>query len=81
MSSIKIFAENTDFERLLGISVTDTANIRLFASNDDISLEYDDRVQLIFTPNNPALITGVEGHGQYIRTNATVRIIDIDGKW
>ena len=74
-------ADTSDFERLLLITVRNTANIRLFASNDDISLEYDDRVQLVFTPDNPALITCVEGLGQYIRTTATVKIIDNDGEW
>ena len=74
-------AEASDFETLLVISVRNTADIRLFTSNDDISLEYDDRVRLVFTPDNSALITAVESLGQYIRTNAIVRIIDIDGKW
>ena len=77
-------AEASDFESLLPITVTNTAtiNIRLFTTNDDISLEYDDRVQLVYTPYHPALITGVEGLGQYIRTTATVRIIDDDDcKW
>ena len=74
-------AEASDFERLLLISVRNTADIRLFTSNDNISLEYDDRVRLVFTPDNLALINGVEGVGQYIRTTATVRIIDNDGKW
>ena len=74
-------AEASDFERLSLISVTNTADIRLFASNDDISLEYDDRVRLVFTPDNLAVVPGVEGLGQYIRTTATVKIIDNDGKW
>ena len=74
-------AEASDFERLLLITVRNTADIRLFASNDDISLEYDDRVRVVFTPDNLALISGVESFGQYIRTTATVKIIDNDGKW
>ena len=68
-----------DFVRLLPIRVSNAAaSIRLFTSNDDISLEYDDRVRLEFTPDNPALITGVEGFGQYFRTTATVNIVDFD---
>ena len=74
-------AEASDFERLLLISVRNTARIRLFTSNDDISLEYDDRVRLVFTPDNPAHITDVEGLGQYIRTTSIVNIIDNDGEW
>ena len=71
----------SDFERLLPFSIINTANIHLFTANDDISLEYDDRVLLIFTPDNPVLVNGVESFGQYIRTTATVNIIDNDGKW
>ena len=74
-------AEASDFERLSQISVRNTESIRLITANDDISLEYDDRVRLVFTPDIPAFITGVESFGQYIRTTATVRIIDINGKW
>ena len=65
----------------ISISRNEPYNIRLFISNDDISLEYGDRVQLVFTPDNLALITGVEGLGQYIRTTAIVNIIDNDGEW
>ena len=79
---VSLPTDANDFERLLPIRVSNTsASIRLFTASDDISLEYDDRVRLVFTPDNPALINGVEGLGQYIRTTATVRIIDIDGKW
>ena len=74
-------ADTSDFERLLLISVRNTADIRLFASNDDIALEYDDEVRLVFAPDNPALVPGLEGFGQYIRTTATVKIIDNDGEW
>ena len=54
--------------------------IRLFTSNDQITLEYDDRIKLIFTPNNPALIPGVEDVGEYIRDTAIVNIIDNDSR-
>ena len=72
-------ADASDFERLLPIRVSNAAaSIRLFTANDDISLEYDDRVRLEFTPDNPALINGVEGMGQYFRTTAFVNIVDLD---
>ena len=77
-------ADANDFERLLPIRVSNAAaSIRLFTSNDDICLEYDDRVRLVFTPDIPAfvLVPGLEGIGQYIRTTATVRIIDDDCEW
>ena len=56
------------------------AEIRLFTSNDETTLEYDDSVILTFTPDNPALITGLEAQGEYVRDTATVNIIDNDSK-
>ncbi|CAI8054951.1 hypothetical protein GBAR_LOCUS29988, partial [Geodia barretti] len=50
-------AVGSDFEQLEPIRVTNNAEIRLFAANDFIALEYDDRVLLRFAPDNPALIT------------------------
>ncbi|CAI8012408.1 hypothetical protein GBAR_LOCUS7955 [Geodia barretti] len=72
-------ASTSDFERLAPIRVTN-AEIRLFAANDDITLEYDDRVLLRFTPDIPDLIPGLEANGEYIRDTATVNIIDKDCK-
>ena len=75
-------ADASDFNRLLPIRVSNAAaSIRIFTVNDDISLEYDDRVRFVFTPDNPVLVPGLEGVGQYIRTTATVNIIDSDGEW
>ena len=59
---------------------SDNQEIRLFTSNDHITLEYDDRIQLVFTPNDPALIPGVESVGEYIRDTAIVNIIDNDSR-
>ena len=70
----------SDFERFTPIRVTNSAHIRLFTANDEITLEYDDRVLLSFTPDDPGLIPGLEGFGEYIRDTATVHIIDDDGK-
>ena len=70
----------SDFERLAPIRVTNSAEIRLFTANDEITLEYDDRVLLMFTPDNYVLIPALEGMGQYIRDTATVHIIDSDCK-
>ena len=85
-SSYKYFVpppctDDSDFERLLPIRVSNSANIRLFTANDDITLEYDDRVQLRFTPDNPALIPGLEGVGEFTRDSAIVNIIDDDCKY
>ena len=62
------------------ISFENEAEVRLFTSNDQIALEYDDRVILSFTPDNPALIPGLEAAGEYIRHTATVQIIDNDSE-
>ena len=70
----------SDFQRLAPIRVTNSAEIRLFTTNDEITLEYDDRILLMFTPGNPVLIPGLEGYGEYIRDTATVHIIDVDCK-
>ena len=70
----------SDFQRLAPIRVTNSAEIRLFTAYDEITLEYDDRVLLSFTPDNPGLIPSLEGYGEYIRDTATVHIIDIDCK-
>ena len=62
------------------ISFVNEAEIRIFTSNDETTLEYDDRVILSFTPDNPALITGLEAEGEYVRDTATVNIIDNDSR-
>ena len=72
----------SDFETLapIPVFVLNSTVIRLFTSNDEITLEYDDSVILTFTPNNPALISGLEAQGEYIRDTATVQITDDDSK-
>ena len=77
---ILFISGQSDFESLMPISFVNEAEIRLFTINDEITLEYDDRVILSFTPDNPALIPGLEAEGEYIRDTATVQIIDGDGK-
>ena len=77
---------SSDFENLqdIGVSVSSTlpsAEIRLFTANDEVTLEYDDRVQLNFDPNPADLITGLEALGEYVRNTAIVNIIDNDCKF
>ena len=65
------------------MSVTSTlpsAEIRLFTANDEVTLEYEDRVQLNFIPTAADLITGLESMGEYVRNTAIVIIIDSDCK-
>ena len=71
---------STDYINLLPIEFVTNAEIQLFTSNDDITLEYNDTVILRFTPDNPLLIAGVQDAGEYIRDTAIVYIIDNDSK-
>ena len=57
-----------------------TIQIRLLAVDDDLTLEYDDRVILTFNPADSGLPEHVELAGEFIRHTATVTIIDNDSK-
>ena len=52
----------------------------MFTANDELTLEYEDRILLTYTPANPNLIPGLEGEGEYVRHTAIVHIIDNDSK-
>ena len=77
---------SSDFENLqpIGVSVSSTlpsVDIRLFTANDEVTLEYEDRVRLEFDPIPADLITGLESLGEYVRNTAIVNIIDNDCKF
>ena len=57
-----------------------SAEIRLFTANDEVTLEYEDRVRLNFDPILANLITRLEDVGEYVRNTAIVNIIDDDCK-
>ena len=57
-----------------------SAEIRLFTANDEVTLEYDDKIRLKFDPASADLITALEGFGEYVRNTAFVNIIDSDCK-
>ena len=61
-------------------STLPSADIRLFTANDEVTLEYEDRVRLDFYPTTADLITGLEAVGEYVRNTAIVNIIDDDCK-
>ena len=72
---------DSDFVGMEPITLfNNSADIRLFTTNDEITLETDDRVQLIFTPTNALIIGGLESAGEYVRDSAIVNIIDTDCK-
>ena len=62
-------------------STLPSAEIRLFTANDEVTLEYEDRVRLNFVPTAAILITGLEDLGEYVRNTAIVNIIDNDCKF
>ena len=57
------------------------AEIRLFTANDEVTLEYEDRVLLNFNSTAADLITALEDLGEYVRNTAIVNIIDNDCKF
>ena len=54
------------------------AMIELRTRNDNITLEYEDAVRLLFTPDEDDLIESYESEGEYIRDIVTVYIDDSD---
>ena len=71
----------SDFERFQPIALQDNnIEIRLFTTDDEVTLEYDDTVILRFNPDIPAFIPVVESRGEFIRDIAVVNIIDNDSK-
>ena len=79
--TFSLFLGPSDFETFQAIDVEDNmAEIRLFITNDEVTLEYDETVILRFSPDSDHLISGVKGRGEYIRDTATVHIIDSDSK-
>ena len=73
----------TDFERIdPAIEVEEnSADIRLFTTNDEITLEYNDTVILRFDSQRPSFVQDVENAGEFIRDFAIVNIIDNDRKY
>ena len=76
---------STDFFDILPVMVEieevfEFATIELRTRNDDITLEYNDTVILIFTPDEDDFIQSYEAAGEYIRDSVVVRIIDNDRK-
>ena len=58
----------------------DVAHIELRTRNDAVTLEYDDTVILVFSPDVSDLIEFYESEGEYIRDNVVIHILDNDRK-
>ena len=71
---------SSDFQQFFPIQLTNQGVISISALDDFTTLEYEDRVQLTFTPSNPALVPGLENVGEYIRDTSIVNINDTDSK-
>lgn len=74
-------AGSSDFEDLppqsVFIGLNDNATTPIYVNFDIVSLEYNDRIRLGFTPDFPHLRTTLEANfGEYLRDSATVNIID-----
>ena len=75
---------STDFFNIPPVNVevegSDAVMIELHTRNDAVTLEYDDTVLLLFSPDEDDLIEFYEEYGEYIRNSVVVRIIDNDRK-
>ena len=77
-SLLSLSIESTDFS-LRDTPVTlagGSADVRLDASNDDVTLEIGDTVILRLDPTAANIVDPVEGQGQFLRDTATVTILD-----
>ena len=70
LQTIRVFINGTD----------PSTYIHFFPVDDDITLEYDDRVLLRFTPKHDGLILFLASNYEHIRDTAVVNIIDSDRK-
>ena len=68
--------DSSDFFQFLPVSFTSRGDITFFTQSDEITLEYDDQVELVFTPNDEGIISQFENEGEYVRNTAIVKIID-----
>lgn len=69
---------SSDFEFPPIPSSGTAVDIQLSATDDKITLEYNDRIMLIYTPQTANFIELVELAGEFIRDTTTVNIIDND---
>ena len=62
------------------IEIINDGEISIITIDDFITLEYEDRIQVTFTPSNAGLIPGLESFGEYLRETSSVDITDNDSK-
>ena len=69
----------SDFVPFIELRVRNFVEVVLFTTNDNVTLEYEDRVQLRYSASHFASV--LEDAGEYIRDTATLNIIDNDRKF
>ena len=70
-----------DFENLGKVKIhSESVEFSLLTINDDIALESNDTVKLIFKPLHPQFMKELEDKGEFLRESAFVHICDNDGK-
>ena len=74
-----LFAGSTDFQDFI-ISFPYEL-ISLQTLNDAITLEYDDRIALVYEPHFRDIIDIFEEHNEFVRHISTVHILDNDSKY
>ena len=84
IGSVSPLGASIDYTNILPVEVELQSNpvtrIELCTRNDAVTLEYDDTVLLVFSPDESDLIQIYEDEGEYIRDIVTVHIIDNDRK-
>lgn len=74
-------AELCDYEELSPTEITDSdAEIVLFTINDDIALEFNELIHVIYKPTHEYYVKDLEKKGEFFRDVATVRIMDNDSE-
>ena len=64
--------------RQVTTSESGATSVTFVTWDDEVTLEYDESVSLIFTPENQLLLDDIEAAGEFVRHTATVNIIDTD---
>ena len=78
---VTLYVGTTDFVTFSVTTVADNrATIPLLATNDGITLEYNDSVVMTFSPSIASRIQFPLDAGEFLRNTATVNIIDMDCK-
>ena len=58
------------------VSSSNAISVQLIA----LYVQSNKRITLRFIPDNPAIVSGLEGIGEYIRDTTIVNIMDVEGK-